>query len=88
VTGPDEQGVNDAIKDIGTKFNITHQAKVKDFLGVKVDKDTDSNMITFSQPHLINSILKDVGLEDNSNPRITPAVTSNILHKFIGSAPH
>jgi hypothetical protein len=88
VTGPDVTQIDKAIEDIGTAFKITHQTKVNDFLGVKIERDEKDGSIKFSQPHLINSILKDVGLQDNSNPRKTPAVTSNILHRYLESPKH
>ena len=34
-----------------------------------------------SQPQLIDSIVKDLHLQANSNPKSTPAVTSTLLHK-------
>jgi hypothetical protein len=88
VTGPDSAQIDQAIADIGTAFKITHQMKVDDFLGVKIERDEITGTVKFSQPHLINSMLRDLGLKDNSNPRRTPAVINNILHRFIKSQPH
>jgi hypothetical protein len=88
VTGPDSAQIDQAIADIGTAFKITHQMKVDDFLGVKIERDETTGTVKFSQPHLINSILHDLGLKDNSNPRRTPAIINNILHRFTKSQPH
>jgi Reverse transcriptase (RNA-dependent DNA polymerase) len=88
VTGPHEEEINQAIKDIGQEFKITHQQRVKDFLGVKVERDEETGVVTFTQPHLIESILKDVGLCDNSNHRVTPALSTRILFSHLDSKPH
>lgn len=88
VTGPDSSEVYKAIKDIGPAFKITSQDAVKDFLGVKIIRNEKDNTIKLVQPHLIDSILKDLKLEDNSNSRGLPASTTKILHKFEDSDPH
>jgi hypothetical protein len=88
VTGPNEGDIDQAIKDIGKKFNITSQIKVKDFLGVKIERNEKDGTIRFYQPDLIESIIKDVGLQSNNNSRVTPAVVNKILHKFKGSPDH
>jgi Reverse transcriptase (RNA-dependent DNA polymerase)/GAG-pre-integrase domain len=88
VTGPLESEINQAIIDIGEQFKITHQQRVKDFLGVKVERDEETGIVNFTQPHLIDSILKDVGLCENSNFRLTPALSTKILHSHPDSPPH
>jgi Reverse transcriptase (RNA-dependent DNA polymerase) len=88
VTGPNEEEINKAINHIGNQFKITHQPRVKDFLGVKVDRDQESGTTTFTQPQLIESILKDVGLTENSNSRDMPALSSKIIHSYKNSPRH
>jgi hypothetical protein len=39
VTGPSEESIEKAIQDISTMFQITHQPKVNDFLGVHIERD-------------------------------------------------
>jgi hypothetical protein len=53
-----------------------------------VDRNEENGTVSFTQPHLIDSILKDVGLTANSNSRDIPALTSKILHAFVGSKSH
>jgi Reverse transcriptase (RNA-dependent DNA polymerase) len=88
VTGPNASEVQQAIDDIGNKFKITSQPKVDDFLGVKIIRHQETGQIEFIQPHLIDSILSDLQLLSNSNPRGLPASTSNILHKYNDSEAH
>lgn len=88
VTGPSSELSDAAIKDIGDMFAITSQPMVTDFLGVRIDKDEETNTITLTQPQLIQSILNDLGLQEASNERRTPALTSKILHSFETSAHH
>jgi hypothetical protein len=87
VTGPDALEVAEAINDIGTVFDITINQELVDFLGVNINMSTDGS-ITFSQPNLINSIIKDLGLDENSTSRRTPTVSNVVLHAHSESTPH
>lgn len=88
VTSIFEKEVDDAIRDIGSVFEITHKPKVEDFLGVKIDRNKETGVVTFTQPHLIDSIISDLGLGDNSTCRNVPALVSTVLHSHLGSDPH
>lgn len=85
VTGKIESEVDKAISDIG---KITHKPRVEDFLGVKIDRDADSGTVNFTQPHLIDSIISDLGLSENSTHRQIPALVSQVLHSHPDSEPH
>jgi hypothetical protein len=52
---------------------------VNDFLGVHIERNEDTKEVTLTQPHLIQSILKDLGLTSESNTRTIPALSSKIL---------
>jgi Reverse transcriptase (RNA-dependent DNA polymerase) len=88
VKGANSIEVQKAINDIAGKFNITSQQKVDDFLGVKIIRHPESGKIEFVQPHLIDSILNDLGLLTKSNSRSLPSSTTNILHWHEGSDAH
>jgi hypothetical protein len=88
VTGPDMNVVNQAIKDISTKFTITVNEELIDFLGVNVNMGSTEGEITFSQPQLIKTIVKDLGLDSNSTIRKTPALSNVVLHAHTDSSPH
>ena len=61
-------------------FTVNDQGNIGDFLGIQVQKQ-DDGAIWLSQPQLIESIIKDLYLQDRSNPKSTLAVTSTLLHK-------
>jgi Reverse transcriptase (RNA-dependent DNA polymerase)/GAG-pre-integrase domain len=88
VTGPSEKLIKKAILDIGSRFEITSKDAIEDFLGVKIVKDEVAGTITLSQPHLIDSILADLGLDETSNTRALPALSSKILQRFDDSISH
>jgi Reverse transcriptase (RNA-dependent DNA polymerase) len=87
VTGPDAKEVDQAILLIKSHFNITCSDKVEDFLGVNIAYQ-DEGSFTLSQPHLIKSIILDLGLNKESKTKPNPAVKDLILHEYEGSAPH
>lgn len=88
VTGPDMNVLNQAIKDISTKFTITLNEELIDFLGVNVNMGSTEGEITFSQPQLIKTIIKDLGLDSNSTIRKTPALSNVVLHAHRDRSPH
>jgi hypothetical protein len=69
------------------KFNVTDKDNLSDYLGVKIKKLPEGNF-KLSQPHLINSMLEDLGLNLPStiaNP--TPALLSKVIsHNLNGPA--
>jgi Reverse transcriptase (RNA-dependent DNA polymerase) len=88
VTGAVETEVQDAINDISSKLEIISQPKVDDFLGVKLIRHPEDGTIEFVQPHLIDSILKDLSLLEDSSTRTLPALTTKVLHKYQDSPAH
>ena len=61
-------------------FTIEDEGVVGDFLGVKIDC-SDDGTITLTQPQLINSIMNDLNMKDNTKLRAIPACSSKLLHK-------
>jgi hypothetical protein len=59
--------------------------------GVKIEKGTEVGSLLLSQPHLIDSILKDLKLLNHgqtaSKTADTPATFENKLHKDVGGKP-
>jgi hypothetical protein len=88
ITGPDEDEIDKAIKDIGSTFEITSQEKASDFLGVNIARNEDTGTIVLTQQLLIKSILKDLGLKEDLNGRNTPALSSHILRAHKESEKH
>ena len=61
-------------------FTIEDEGTVSNFLGVKINHSNDC-MITLTQPQLIDSIIKDLNMNDNTKSRAIPAYTSKLLRK-------
>jgi hypothetical protein len=59
---PDAADVDKFIRDLReANFNVTDEGQLSDYLGVKVEKLPDGKF-KLSQPHLIDQILEDLGL--------------------------
>jgi Reverse transcriptase (RNA-dependent DNA polymerase) len=82
ITGPSGDTINRNIKDISDIFKITHEDAVNDFLGINIDRKSDGSRI-MTQPKLIQEILDDLGLQDNSTSKSTPALS--ILQPMLDS---
>ncbi len=61
--GPDKKEIEEVFKKLDATFNIEDQDELSDYLGVKIIRNSDGTM-EWSQPTLIESILKDLGLVD------------------------
>jgi hypothetical protein len=60
--GPNPDGLDSIIEEIrGMVFNLTIEGEISDFLGVKIEHKDDGT-IHLTQPHLIDSILKELHL--------------------------
>jgi hypothetical protein len=77
-----------AIKDIWNAFAITSRKTINNFLGVKIHRDTVNGVVTLTEPQLIDSILHDLHLKDDSNSRNLPAQSTINLHSHTSSPPH
>lgn len=84
ITGPDEDTIDMLIAEVGKIFKITSNDSVEDFLGVNVRTDNNGQII-LTQPKLIDSILEDLGLNDQSTTKRTPAISSKILLPHLDS---
>ena len=65
-----------AIKD--AKLQITLEGDLADFLGLKIQRK-NPNEIIFTQPHLIDDVLNDLGLRHAKDGKETPTASSQIL---------
>jgi len=80
-----EAGINKAIKDLQSKFSVQDEGNLEDYLGVLIRRQDDGS-IHLSQPHLIDSILKDLGLIDSDGKpkkdvkeKDMPALTTKLI---------
>ena len=88
LTGPDSKELDQIVSDMRkAKLDITVADDVSDFLGVKIDRMPDGTF-HLTQPHLIDSILKDLRLDgDNVNPKHTPGPVHKRLFRHPESEP-
>jgi hypothetical protein len=87
LAGPDKREIEAIIDELQTKAKlaITVEGDLADFLGVNIDRRSDGT-IHLSQPHLIDQILKDLRLNDDSTKaRSTPAASSKLLTRHSNS---
>ena len=61
-------------------FTIEDKGAVGNFLGVIINHYNDGT-IMLTQPQLIDSIIEDLNMKDNTKPRPIPACSSKLLHK-------
>ena len=83
VFGPNPEAIDQVVMDLCSspqQFTVDDQGDVGDFLGIQIKQQADGS-VHLSQPQLIDSIIKDLHLQQSSNPKSTPAVTSTLLHK-------
>ena len=83
VFGPEDKAIEEVVADLrnsSQNFTIDDQGDVGDFLGIQIQK-LDDGSIVLTQPQLIDSIIQDLHLQNGSNPKSTPALTSKVLHK-------
>jgi hypothetical protein len=87
LVGPDREEIDRVIQQIReAKLNITVEGNIKDFLGVNINRKDDGT-IEFTQPHLIDKILKALRLDAKATPKDTPASSSRILKRHTDSEP-
>ena len=82
VFSPESKLIDKTISDLRDScknFEIDDQGDVSDFLGIEVTHLKDGS-IKLTQPHLIDAILKDLHLQENTKGKSTPALSSQILH--------
>jgi len=79
--GPDGKELKKLKEMIASKFDIQEEGDLCDYLGIQIKKQKDGTL-TLTQPHLIESILKDLKLNNqNTTGRKTPALKTVLIHK-------
>ena len=89
LTGPNPRELDQIVHDLKhkAKLDLTCDADMGDFLGVKIDRQEDGS-INLTQPQLIDQILKDLRLDGKDvKTKATPLPTNKVIHKFEGSEP-
>ena len=66
--------------ELSMKFEITDEGEIDKYLGVKVQR-MDDGTFEFYQLLLIEQILKALGFNEHTKPKMTPALSSKILQR-------
>lgn len=61
------------------------QGNVQDYLGIRITQDPTTKTISMTQTGLIESVIKDIGLDSTSNTKATPA--DSLLYPDLDGAP-
>ena len=86
LSGPNQREIDNCIQDLqAAGLKITIEGDIKDFLGVNIERKSDGTT-TFSQPHLIDKVLKALRLNDaKTTTTDTPAASSKLLSRHTKS---
>ena len=84
---PSRDKVDQCIKEIQTRFNISVEGDVSDYVGVNIEKQEDGT-IHMTQPQLIQGIIKELNFLETTKPSTTPAYSSVTLAAGKNKPPH
>jgi histone deacetylase 1/2 len=90
--GPTQAAIDEAfalltqVKGEYPAFKLTDEGDLSDYLGVKVDQ-LPNGTIKLSQPHLIQQVLDDLGFNERTGTKPTPAASTVRLHRDLHGAP-
>jgi hypothetical protein len=90
--GPSQKDIDEAYNilvepfDDHPAFKMTDEGTLGDYLGVKIDY-LENGTIKLSQPHLIQQILDDLGFNERTGTKPTPAATSVKLSRDLHGEP-
>jgi hypothetical protein len=87
IAGPDPQAIEQIIIDLKTKFKVSDEGDLTDYLGVNIEKQEDGT-IKLSQPHLIDQIIEDANFQTDTKFKFIPAASTKILDKDKEGNPH
>jgi hypothetical protein len=85
--GPDQDEISECMTELGARFEITDEGDLDEYLGVKVTRTTDGT-ISLTQPHLIDSIIADLGFKDNTKGKDTPAPSTASIDRDLNGKEH
>jgi hypothetical protein len=95
--GPKQQDIDEAYDLLATvytdsnggqhrAYRMTDEGDLADYLGVRIDR-LPNGLIKLSQPHLIQQILTDLGMNGSTKPQSTPAAQSIKLNRDLTGQP-
>lgn len=69
---PNKSMIGSVIASLSTTFKLKDEGDVSAFLAVQINKDPKAKTISFTQPGLIDQIIRDVGITRSSKGKDTP----------------
>ena len=84
--GPDADEISSLIASLKKdpkcrmSYDIPDEGTLSDYLGVKINH-LEGGQMSLSQPHLIEQILDDLGFQENTKGKKTPAISTKLLHR-------
>jgi Reverse transcriptase (RNA-dependent DNA polymerase) len=87
LVSPNKMHIQDALQRLKSKFQISEEGNLNDYVGVNIEKHED-NTIHMTQPQLIKSILRELNFTDDTKTVQTPAHSTTILKDGIGKEHH
>ena len=81
-----QQVIDDVLELLKDNVDVDDQGDLCDYLGVHIQSVQGG--LHLSQPHLIQSILQDLRLNQDSKSHLTPAMSSKILHADLDGIAH
>ena len=80
IIAPSDAEVLKVYTDLQAEFEVTNEGPIDEYLGVKVERRANHTM-KLSQPLLIQQILEEMGFNQRTKGRTTPALSSQILNR-------
>ena len=85
--GPESKSIDRAIKEIEKAgLDIEDKVNIEDYMGVNI-KDKDNGNINLTQPQIINSVINNTQILNNTAPRQMPDFSAKILRCDAASPP-
>ena len=85
--GPDSGATTRTIEEIERAgLDIEDKGNIENYLGVNVE-DQENGKVNLTQPQIIDSIINDIQLPNNTAPRQTLTLSTKIMHHNAASYP-
>jgi Reverse transcriptase (RNA-dependent DNA polymerase) len=85
--GPDKDEIDKCMTELGSRFDITDKGDIDEYLGIQVTR-MENGTIELTQPHLINSIINNLGFKDNTKGKEMPAPSTANINRDVDGKDH
>ncbi|MFN7263289.1 MAG: reverse transcriptase domain-containing protein, partial [Cyanobacteriota bacterium] len=89
LAGPDKRKIEETVARMKTRFEMTEEGDLSDFLGINIERISshEGDGFVLSQPHLIDQVIQQLKFKDNTKTKETPMRSSVILSRHPESTP-